>query len=1574
MTATGFPAPRLLAALIALLPALATAKPLYATVSRTFGTGERPIVEVAFERRGPVELRVLKPESLEAFLAKQANLRRAYEQPSTRDNPAHFLSRGLNAVRAPGTFLYRALGEEFRTSLSPALPKRPETAREARPLATLAEGPEKLVSLPPGTALVSRQWLNLDLGGPGREFNVPGFEVFGRAGGWEERRVALDPLPAGVYLLQLVQGRVEGQVVLVVTDLEVQVKQTDGEVLVRVAGKDLAPVAGAEVRLRTPAGPGPGGRTDGSGEVRLPAKDPRLLVLASSGGDTAVVDTDFYSTLAASPDVFVYSDRPIYRPGDAVQFRGVVRRPDAFLSRLFTPRDREVTVSLAVAEGREVKLRTRIDEYGCFHGALAIPEDVGTGVVRLTAALDGQPHGAEARVEEYVKPTFYAEVLADGDGVRPGEKLRAKLRVRRFAGGAPPGARYEVFLYRSLLDAPAWVDDAGLGGQGSAVTYGSTSTTEGRLSVPVRLHSSIDARRLSWDDDPWSSAPELGPEGEADLEVDVPPLDEGDDRFPWRYTLSVRVRDDQGTFANGSRAFYLAPSDVLGVLQPSAVVTLPGAEVPLAIRATGLSGAPYPRASGTVAFFLRSAAGDEKKLGEAAVAAGEDGVWRGALPAPGAGTVIARVTLKDRTGRPWTGETSVLVAGAKGEEAVRVPSLQLASRSAPLAPGDRAEVVALFPKGWGPGDRDTGKVWITLTGTGIFESRLVEVQGLSLVHRFEIERRFGSAVHASVAYPTPQGRWVERTASFRIVPPERVLSVAVSPERPEAEPLGPQTLSLRVTDHEGKGVRAQVSVGVVDKAIYSLQGEFRPRILEFFYPLVRNNVSTFTSADFQAYGYGEVLARALDRPGHAFAAVKPPSKTREVDTAHWSPAVGTDEDGRAQVTFQLPKNQTLWTVTAVAADASGRFGEGTAEFAARGGTVLVASAPQFLREGDRAVGSLRVARAEKGGAGTLKLSVALDGSLSGAPVDEAVSLEPRAERIVPFSIEGSRIGSGRILLGASGGEKPLADRRTIPVRTSAVETIVARAAWGGGKLDLDLPAGAEVDEVTLSLRPSSVALALSQVEDLLTYPYGCLEQLVATTIPNVALHQVLEKTGAVDGLDAPARALLAEARSRSVQGVDRILALGRQGGGFTWFSGYDATSVPLTLIALDGLAYAVDAGLVSRTDPRIVESAAWLASREGLPLPLDATRAYVLARLDGPRQAAAVRALLDRVADQPPADLFPVAMAALAAERAGIGREPATEARITALAARANEALVRTAEWRADAVYYDYPLRRAGLTAVIAHAASLREVDVALVRRRLFEALADRSSLSTFERATVLLHSLWLVEREAQAMKRTPPPTLAVEGGQPPRLVPSGAGLAARLDPRARVVTVGSFEGQAELRAKVRVPAAAAPPVAEGMSIQRTYHRLLPGGAAVPLAPGEKVFQGEEVFVELTLDAHDGASWRSLRSAYYVVEDHVPAGFTPLGEDKAFRGAPYSLPIAHEALRRRSLSPERALFFFEEPAFWSRTPRKVGYVIRAAFPGRFTAPAPTIEDMYAPRVRGRGAAAILEIAPSAASR
>ncbi|HEX8438885.1 MAG TPA: alpha-2-macroglobulin, partial [Archangium sp.] len=193
-----------------------------------------------------------------------------------------------------------------------------------------------------------------------------------------------------------------------------------------------------------------------------------------------------------------------------------------------------------------------------------------------------------------------------------------------------------------------------------------------------------------------------------------------------------------------------------------------------------------------------------------------------------------------------------------------------------------------------------------------------------------------------------------------------------------------------------------------------------------------------------------------------------------------------------------------------------------------------------------------------------------------------------------------------------------------------------------------------------------------------------------------------------------------------------------------------------------------------------------------------------------------------------------------------------------------------------------------------------------------------------------------------------------------------GMGLVATLEPGTRTVDVADFEGVASLRATASTPLADVKPVDEGMSLQRAYYVLREGGR-VPLAAGDSVSQGEEVYVELTLDAHGE---NRVRSAYYVVEDAVPAGFVPLVEDKVFRGPPHALPLAPEALKRRSLSPERATFFFEEPTWWSDSPRTVGYVMRAQFAGTFSAPPAFIEDMYVTSIRGRTGTDVLKVAPS----
>lgn len=119
--------------------------------------------------------------------------------------------------------------------------------------------------------------------------------------------MSLQPLPDGLYLLQAVQGQMEAQAILQVSNLNVQVKQSSQQILTRVIDRDRHPVAGATVRYkgRTGGWVTVADTSDTSGTVlsNVPAGadgkgalDGKLFVAVDAGtSGSAIIDTDFFT-------------------------------------------------------------------------------------------------------------------------------------------------------------------------------------------------------------------------------------------------------------------------------------------------------------------------------------------------------------------------------------------------------------------------------------------------------------------------------------------------------------------------------------------------------------------------------------------------------------------------------------------------------------------------------------------------------------------------------------------------------------------------------------------------------------------------------------------------------------------------------------------------------------------------------------------------------------------------------------------------------------------------------------------------------------------------------------------------------------------------------------------------------------------------------------------------------------------------------------------------------------------------------------------------------------------------------
>ena len=200
-------------------------------------------------------------------------------------------------------------------------------------------------------------------------------------------------------------------------------------------------------------------------------------------------------------------------------------------------------------------------------------------------------------MQDYVKPTFYLELNLEKENIVPGQPLKATVRARRYAGGVPEGALRGGPVPLAAGRAAWGMTRARAGARGD-VRHGLHHRGLACRSGSTPPWSSAARRR------PWESATKFD-ENEAVIEINVPPLAAGEERLPYRYSLTVRARDDQSTFANASASFFLSDVEVFGAGSFSEPVAKKGAEATLAVRATTLSGKPYGVTQAEVEFVLR---------------------------------------------------------------------------------------------------------------------------------------------------------------------------------------------------------------------------------------------------------------------------------------------------------------------------------------------------------------------------------------------------------------------------------------------------------------------------------------------------------------------------------------------------------------------------------------------------------------------------------------------------------------------------------------------------------------------------------------------------------------------------------------------------------------------------------------------------------------------------------------------------------------------------------------------------------------------------------------------------------
>ncbi len=293
--------------------------------------------------------------------------------------------------------------------------------------------------------------------------------------------------------------------------------------------------------------------------------------------------------------------------------------------------------------------------------------------------------------------------------------------------------------------------------------------------------------------------------------------------------------------------------------------------------------------------------------------------------------------------------------------------------------------------------------------------------------------------------------------------------------------------------------------------------------------------------------------------------------------ATFAPAVQTDVNGRAEISFKVPDNLTRYRVMVVAVADGNKFGMGEANITARLPLMIRPSAPRFLNFGDQfelpvvvqnqtdepmeVSVAIRASNLIASEVISDQVAVTNDDVLTDTLVMGKLITVPANDRLeVRFPVATVNAGTVRVQVAAAAGAYADAAEIELPVYTPA--TTEAFAVYGTvdeGAVAQPVAAPQNVFPQFGGLEINTSSTALQALTDavlyLVTYRFECSEQLASRILGVAALRDVLTAFEA-EGLPTP------EEMEKAVQrDIDRLQGMQNDDGGFpVWVRGEE--SVP----------------------------------------------------------------------------------------------------------------------------------------------------------------------------------------------------------------------------------------------------------------------------------------------------------------------------------------------------------------------------------------------------------------------------
>ena len=1298
------------------------------------------------------------------------------------------------------------------------------------------------------------------------------------------------------------------------------------------------------------------GQTDANGNALLNyTLDAAHVLVAASGGDTTLLpfnqpalDLSEFAVAGRQNawfDVFAWSGRDLYRPGETVRVSALLRDNDGKAVKA-----QPVFLRLKQPDGKTFReTRLQPGEQGYFAFEQAIPAEAPTGrwqvEFRTDPASKEAVQGMTLRIEEFLPERMKLDLDSTQATLKPGEPLKLQADAAYLYGAPAAGNRFTARLavaveQHPLESMPGWF----FGDPTVQLPREANDVIDTTLPADGRLRQDIALPEETGNGTPVAAV-ESGSVYESGGRTVTRTLK----RVLWPAPVLVALRplfdDKDGADANANARFELLRVDAQGKPRPGKdlKVTL--------VRELRDYHWRYADDRWDYDFTRRFENKETRTLdvGETSLKFDfpvEWGEYRVDVFDPATGLTMR---YPFRAGWSWNDDNRGLDA--------RPDKIKLALDKTGYRAGDTLKVT-LTPPHAGRGvlmvesDRMLYVQDIDAKPGSTFEIPVTADWERHDVYVTALVFRGGSApskitpARAVGVVHVPMARGDRRVAVGLVAPKQM---------RPE------QPMAVTVSVPELAGKPAHVTVSAVDVGILNITRFPVPDAPAHFFAQRRLGVDAYDI-------YGRVIESFEGGSGKlkfggdmALAALpqakRPTARVQTVDL--FSGPVALDARGNARITLPVPDfNGTLRVSALVYGD--DRYGNRDVETRVRAPILAEASMPRVMAPGDRSTVTLDVQNFT-GKPGEFNVRVDGEGPLAIGESTRKLQLAADAKQTLSFPLtaqEGYSVAKVRVRVDGNGFK---VDRRyDLPVRAAWPQVLRSQVRTLDPLAPVTLDSGFASGLMAGSVNARMLVSALppipfaSALQGALNYPYGCAEQTTSKGYAALMLDQATSTMLGADGLDAKAR------NERMEGAFGRLASMQVSNGNFSMWGSDDYINPALTPYIAEFLLDAKDAGfavpdaVLQKALTRISEDLLSGGNqfygqdrRDALKFANQAYSGYVLARVNR-APLGTLRTLWDNERGKAVTGLSLVHLG-VALSLQGDGKRG--QAAIAAGFAKS------TADRPAYFGDYGSPLRDDALMIALLHERGLAKPEY------------DARVVALGRELDVRRNSgwLWLSTQEQVGLARLGKALMAdqkklVSGelviGDTRQSIDARKAFARVFD-AAQLAQGVRFapQGEAPMFASLDVagiPRQAPAPDNTHIGIERSWY----GTDGKPWTP-RPLKEGEALIVRLAITANV-----SMPDA--LVTDLLPAGLEienfNLGDAKQWADVVVDGVEISDRARAADVKHEE----FRDDRYvaalnLSRGSRAhVFYLVRAVTPGTYTVPPPLAEDMYRPDLRGVG--------------